>query len=1244
MLVLYSNELKISLDQAKAAVIKTYPELESEIQSISTPMDLEVFLGDRGFMVYIDIDPSDDQAVYLAEEAKIKADVDARLNECPDKDQVKPMVFIESDLDEWCAPLPDTTIPEIDLTALEENIRAQIRAQDGGLSEGLSLDDVDANSPIGKIMGCLGEIKKITAEHRLLIDKEMNIRETLVNFEELLYNYRIMKTYYTTKLNTLESIINKFTPLLREQRHIEDIDIPEVEEQLITEKALLADYIDTIDGDLGGAVPDRPTTKETEYLEKIQQLKDEKIALEERKQELIDQIKLEKDSTWSFDMEQLQETHLNSGFNNKKEQLALELAKLMPGDISAFSSNVTLDTVSINTTVPDRSNTVQQDLINGYFALKIRHENKDKQHILDGRDLSFATKGKSQMLTIENFLVTPKPSGILYTELYNIWGYTEQYFNREERGLNIDKNMMDPTLQNTGAGEFSGNYIQNLSKFEDFYTNFDTYHTKKTNDVKANKIEPALSAVQLSMRDMATKEVQLLLSYGKVFEVLPEDTDLIDENNNSLNETNWPTQHEFDTTGSRLSGLENSIRLSSNVYLKKLDQCKATYVYILEQHKQVLKEIDNKQLAYSQVSCNSGMTPGVPMKEAGSDPLGKTTMGKEDPNDPNFTKFCYWTKFAKYATAVNVLPIGLKYWPIGLVIPATPPVKIPLPIVWIPLTVIALPVGVFVMFIAMAGIMPSPMLLFIGATGEKMFIVSLRPTQQFGADASDGTLKLLSKGGIAMNLAINDLLAGLPLVPGFGINLPDFNLNLFPDDNSTLISDAKDKITKKINKLKLPDGSKLNKLNPNASIEEKKTAFKEIVGDWLDEVKIPSLKFPKNSKGINPKPGAVLEMMDQLKFAIDMDLPNIIPPIEMIDVKEKFMTNIGGIKLPELNLPTITVPPLDDPAKVNEFVEKVKGSLKKIAMAAVDNITPKSLGILATFSEPPNFLNPYQCRQTGGGLKMPSLGPLTTVLATIRAVAGSMVDSLDNDTIIDTLLKGGTLAVVNPYSLTGMLKNLADTAIPDLKIPNLSNVSIKDMAQNAMTAIGTISLPKLPAPGPIQLRVVIPGSILKNAIKSATMSTLDSSLDIASLPDFSIISPIDIKQIAIGFVESSFAPVETAMQPFLTTISIAKALSNMDKGFGESLGLSKVTLDPLKVSICPELPLLAAIKILEALPPSPYPAVCAAPEVYKLVHPILSQDDLPPWDRLSLSNPLFVIFLDQFCRAGKVGSGFFENP
>jgi hypothetical protein len=49
-----------------------------------------------------------------------------------------------------------------------------------------------------------------------------------------------------------------------------------------------------------------------------------------------------------------------------------------------------------------------------------------------------------------------------------------------------------------------------------------------------------------------------------------------------------------------------------------------------------------------------------------------------------------------------------------------------------------------------------------------------------------------------------------------------------------------------------------------------------------------------------------------------------------------------------------------------------------------------------------------------------------------------------------------------------------------------------------------------------------------------------------------------------------------------------------------------------------------------------------APAITALIP--LIKDDFPPWERLSITNVLLLLFLMKWCAAGKKGEGFFENP
>jgi hypothetical protein len=53
--------------------------------------------------------------------------------------------------------------------------------------------------------------------------------------------------------------------------------------------------------------------------------------------------------------------------------------------------------------------------------------------------------------------------------------------------------------------------------------------------------------------------------------------------------------------------------------------------------------------------------------------------------------------------------------------------------------------------------------------------------------------------------------------------------------------------------------------------------------------------------------------------------------------------------------------------------------------------------------------------------------------------------------------------------------------------------------------------------------------------------------------------------------------------------------------------------------------------------------VAGALESIKGIHPILSADDVPPWERLTAKNILLLVFLDEFIKTGADQVGFFRS-
>jgi len=1252
-IVSFNSSTDIDLNSALNAAKSSFPN--EDFNGIKTLEELEIKINTLEQTLYVEIDTDKALNIALANEKALKEVIDENVANfyCP----IPPPEFTEEDLKEdLCDSPPEfpdpIDIPEGDIADLLAQLADIQKKQYGSIEDPNSTGKDDAKD----ILECVGKMEDITNELVKLNDREILIKRTMVNLEEFLYNYRIMESYYKKRVQTMDQILGIFDPLIIQRKDYEaqiDITTPidaKAKTDWETAKAKLASQNGTGgsgSGSSGGSsnvapapkrkisaasisyagggvsnAPGVPPAVETQaHVNELKAYYDSVHAklldLQKKLEDVKDLITFNEGKISPF-LNEINFEKTNDFLNKtveEKEQARLQwlqnnLQNLFSGGSTAFGGILAFST---RTKLTEENSS---GVPNQSFALTIQHTIDDPGNILIGRPKVYASNNSA--MTIDPYEENVTPQGTLYTDLYNIWGDTELFFSREERGLTADSNFAAPGLKGTGGEVFKSNYIQDTSAFRDFYENFIARHRDKVTFVKLTRIEPALQLLVGDLEALAIKEVEYLFAYGKAFEVLPAES-------------------------TRLSNIITNIRQSSEIYIAAVAELRNDLAFVEQAHADILTAIELKKQDYLKVPCAENVqTP--PEKEPplpGADPLGANTIQNVYPEDPDPTKFCYWLKFAAMATAVNILPIpgagGFRYWPIGLQIPNPSGIlNIPLPIIWIPVAAIVLTAGIFVIFIGQCGIYPCPFVFYIGPDGEKKFIISLRPTQDFGANASESIIKTLDKGGIAIKVPMSKMLND--------IKVPDFKAILNPDAKETILDDVKDKILKSILKLNPPDITPItSKLTTGSTIQDKRNALKEIIQKQMDKVNFPTIKIPKNASKVNPKPPGPIEIVNQLVSLSKMRLPNIaIPSTEKINLKTKLISKIGEIKTPEL--PPINVPPIDhetaSPTDKNNWAKKIKKGLKDGIAVGHLKITPKELGLVVSVTgQGMVFINPYKCKPGSKGLAVPPIpGPALIAIGALKVVSDAFIDGLTIDQLKQMTLKtgGAMTAAVLPNMLTGVL-----AALPNIEIPNPSKISIKDMMKDSVLKLAKMQLPSLPDPTkPPQIQIPIPGEALKTALTASLMQTLDN-IPISDI-DFTKLGAIDVKQLMVGFVESSFKPIETFLNPFLNIIAQFKDSKN--KTFPSLLKLKPVISDHTMVTVVPKPAMDAAIVVLKGLALVPYPAVAFAPQIFKQLHPILSSDDLPPWKRLTLDNFLFVVFLDQFCVQGKKGGGILENP
>lgn len=278
-------------------------------------------------------------------------------------------------------------------------------------------------------------------------------------------------------------------------------------------------------------------------------------------------------------------------------------------------------------------------------------------------------------------------------------------------------------------------------------------------------------------------------------------------------------------------------------------------------------------------------------------------------------------------------------------------------------------------------------------------------------------------------------------------------------------------------------------------------------------------------------------------------------------------------------------------------------------------------------------------------------------------------------------LFGGKKSVSAKDIRLGLL-NISKDAIPDsIKIPK-PDLNLKSATSMFSGILKGLSVPQAKFPSALSVfqldrKITINSSIVKPIIKNALKEYLSTSLlskNAQSLDtDFIYTNPNDIKAFMKQFIESMTDEINKKLDSFYKIINAVKSangtdLNILEKGvfkqppFGpvaEKLfiakGLFKLNLKKSNAQfIISDDALKVASSVLKtALTPivsNPIAFVIVAgagvtgtTDLIRKIHPILSADDIPPWERLTMKNILFLVFLDEFISTGADQVGFFRS-
>jgi len=325
--------------------------------------------------------------------------------------------------------------------------------------------------------------------------------------------------------------------------------------------------------------------------------------------------------------------------------------------------------------------------------------------------------------------------------LYPFTGYLAEFYKKiedpltlftlEEKGLTtnslkVDKNLTKENLdgivkEKRSNGNEDQFYIENTEKYQAFYENLEPKIEARI-EAERTKFRKGLieTGKLLKLSNLAKKQVFDLINNG---ELITKPTEKLIVNGANIEPTAYAGQirEKIKTSSTEISSL-----------IKDIDD------RIAKIKKDNSPDPEALTKALSATGCvPPDQGPCGTLPKAGLDALGYKSMTVPPTTaNPDYTCGCYWKEVTKHLNKINLLPIpdimrlpALRYWPIGLIIPTPVPIRIPLPQIWFHIVTLNLPFGTLVIWYVQCGIVPSPIVMFIGPDGKKIVLLSFRALQ-----------------------------------------------------------------------------------------------------------------------------------------------------------------------------------------------------------------------------------------------------------------------------------------------------------------------------------------------------------------------------------------------------------------------------------------------------------------------------------------------------------------------------------
>ena len=481
--------------------------------------------------------------------------------------------------------------------------------------------------------------------------------------------------------------------------------------------------------------------------------------------------------------------------------------------------------------------------------------------------------------------------------------------------------------------------------------------------------------------------------------------------------------------------------------------------------------------------------------------------------------------------------------------------------------------------------------------------------------------------------------------------------------------------------------SKISELNSVSSSfdQQKEIAIKNSIKKYIsDIIDLPDIKYPKQSKNLIS------------------EIPESVKSIDNINSKKKLgiLSNITTINLQSRVLNNVNKIDIQTPAEFDTKNSNLSSESRIVAIYSVTlgeiNQSPddfnklKSL-IFSTIGQYLNSgvspINPISLSLFNAELNsIPKIGgDSIQIPGSLNIIPNNQLDSLksyfsnnlslsSNDVIrvsSNNSIDGNKILRVKDLRLfvKNVLNNGMNKFPMDLKNFNIPNGANSESVANSYSKISSsIEIPAFPPKksgdviSPLGIggipQITIPGSSITKILVDGIGKKIDS-LDISTvipggLSTFQNLTTNDIKSIskniAVSFT-SSFDIPQIKSVPSIPLTSRPQGYDEFIMNFLPMHPASDIafTEEWTKNKNIPKIPIQSGtIQSLlelqhELLFVIPWPVVVMLGRgIINILNPLYNREDLPRWDRMTLKNPFFVVFLDEFIRSAADISGGFK--